>query len=134
MYCEFPDPPYWLNAASPCAGAGEGGADIGAFGVGCGVTSLDEPEFAPARGIVHTAVPNPFSSQTSIAVEGAVGDRVKIKIYDVKGRALDQLNRKSHYGGKQVFVWNSGNTNSGVYYYQVTDGTRTGVGRLVKVR
>ena len=40
MFCDFGSSNYYLNAASCCVGAGEGGVNIGAFGVGCGNISL----------------------------------------------------------------------------------------------
>jgi parallel beta-helix repeat protein len=36
MFCDPENGNYFLDAASCCVGAGEGGVDIGAFGVGCG--------------------------------------------------------------------------------------------------
>jgi len=36
MFCDPESGDYYLDAASCCVGAGEGGVDIGAFGVGCG--------------------------------------------------------------------------------------------------
>ncbi len=37
MFCDPENGNFYLDAASCCVGAGEGGVDIGAFGVGCGV-------------------------------------------------------------------------------------------------
>ena len=36
MFCDLESGDFYLDAASCCVGAGEGGVDIGAFGVGCG--------------------------------------------------------------------------------------------------
>ncbi len=36
LFCDTATGNYYLSSASPCVGAGEGGTDIGAFGVGCG--------------------------------------------------------------------------------------------------
>jgi hypothetical protein len=36
IFCDTATGNYYLSSASPCIGAGEGGTDIGAFGVGCG--------------------------------------------------------------------------------------------------
>jgi predicted outer membrane repeat protein len=36
MFCDPENGNYFLDAASCCVGAGQGGVDIGAFGVGCG--------------------------------------------------------------------------------------------------
>ena len=44
LFCDPDNGNFYLNAASCCRGAGEGGVDIGAFGIGCGqnVPTLSE--------------------------------------------------------------------------------------------
>jgi hypothetical protein len=37
MFCDPENGNFYLDAASCCVGEGEGGVDIGAFGVDCGV-------------------------------------------------------------------------------------------------
>ena len=36
VFCDTASDNYYLSGGSPCVGAGEGGVDIGAFGIGCG--------------------------------------------------------------------------------------------------
>ncbi len=36
MFCDPENGNFYLDASSCCVGAGEGGVDIGAYGVGCG--------------------------------------------------------------------------------------------------
>jgi hypothetical protein len=44
QFCDTASNNYYLSNLSPCVGAGEGGADIGAFGVGCGMELTPGPD------------------------------------------------------------------------------------------
>lgn len=61
LYCDAPNGYYALNSGSPCLGAGEGGQDIGAFGVGCSeagpfVSPLRLPLEEPYHVVDHTPI------------------------------------------------------------------------------
>ena len=43
QFCDFENDNYFLYDSSPCIGAGEGGANIGAYGVGCELVSFSGP-------------------------------------------------------------------------------------------
>ena len=49
MFCDSADTNFRLHEASPCIGAGEGGADMGALGVGCGDQLIQGTVFLDAN-------------------------------------------------------------------------------------
>ena len=50
LFCDTVSNNYYLSNLSPCVGAGEGGTDIGAFGVGCGMELIPGPNMVgPAQ-------------------------------------------------------------------------------------
>lgn len=61
IFCDTASDNYYLSSLSPCVGTGEGGADIGAFGIGCGINP---------RRVDLTAGPNRGGrAQTNVSVE-----------------------------------------------------------------
>jgi parallel beta-helix repeat protein len=50
LYCDPDNSDYTLAATSPAIGAGDGGSDIGAFGIGCGLVDvIDDESCLPDR-------------------------------------------------------------------------------------
>jgi len=61
IFCDTASDNYYLSSLSPCVSAGEGGADIGAFGIGCGINP---------RRVDLTSGPNRGGrAQTNVSVE-----------------------------------------------------------------
>ncbi len=78
LFCDAAAGDFTLDAASPCAPAhNECGVQIGALGVGCGLTPV--PAGAPAFAL-HPCYPNPFNPRTTLSFtlpaerRGAAGD------------------------------------------------------------
>lgn len=59
------------------------------------------------------------------------GDSVKIEIYDIKGRKVDEPLNKFMESGKHSVTWNSKNIPSGVYFYKITIPDTTITRKLV---
>ncbi|MCJ7459882.1 MAG: hypothetical protein MUP17_12980 [candidate division Zixibacteria bacterium] len=84
-FCDTTPDNYYLSNLSPCVGAGEGGTDIGAFGVGCG----------RPRDVELTAGPNiEGRAETDVEVEffirntGFFSDTYDLDITDSLGWAI----------------------------------------------
>ena len=82
IFCDTASDNYYLSNLSPCVGAGEGGVDIGAFGIGCGIP----------RGVDLTSGPNRGGrAQTNVSVEfyvrniGFLSDTYDLNITDSLG-------------------------------------------------
>ncbi|MGB8658281.1 MAG: right-handed parallel beta-helix repeat-containing protein [Candidatus Zixiibacteriota bacterium] len=82
LFCDTVSDNYHLSNLSPCAGAGQGGADIGAFGRGCGIL----------RGVDLTSGPNRSGgTRTDVSVEfylrniGLLSDTYDLDITDSLG-------------------------------------------------
>lgn len=77
----------------------------------------------PAKYSLSQNYPNPFNPETKIEFGLPQSSFVKLNIYDVSGRKLEELvNQKLNAGTFEV-TWNGSNYSSGVYFYKlVTEG------------
>ena len=69
------------------------------------------------------AYPNPFNPQTSIRyfVPSQLGEiEPTIKIFDIQGRLVDQLNTSFPVIGYNQINWNAIGQGSGIYFIQLT--------------
>lgn len=110
-----PPTDFHLCADSPALGAGQGGATIGAFEVGCdacGTTSIG-PIAAPAVGLRLLSLPNPLSVSTVIAFELKEPGHAILRIWDASGRAIRKLVDSEIRPGPFRVEWD-GRTESGV--------------------
>ena len=128
IFCDPEDGDYRLHETSPLIGAGEGGVTIGAFGVGCGVTVVED---APsATGILHLSVfPNPVRHTAAFTVDPAVSGWT-LEIYDTQGRLLNAL-RPS----RSELLWTPPKSAmSGVYFARLRGAHVTEVVKFLIIR
>jgi hypothetical protein len=102
----------------------------GPFGKTCTIVTPGLARQAVSKSAFDvTAYPNPFADNFTIAVNGASSEDVKIAVYDMTGRLLDNVTVKS----SQVdAVQTGGSYPSGVYNVIVTQGDNTKTIRLIK--
>lgn len=116
QYCTAPPEAMapWITLNSPCAGAGEGGLNIGAGGT-CGVISVpsDDSE-SPSANIRLAIIPNPVRARTEFRVSGAT-EPTALEIYDSAGRVVDIIQP-----GRAPYVWEpSSSVRPGVYFVRL---------------
>lgn len=93
LFCDPPED-FHLCADSPALGAGMGGADIGAFGEGCGPCgpqSVDTSGSALRTIMRLRSQPNPFQPATTLSFELSSPGHVVMRIYDAGGRMVRTL-------------------------------------------
>jgi len=81
-----------------------------------------------------SAYPNPFSTETTIEVNMANDDNVRISISDCHGRQLGTLNNGRVSAGKIQFVWQPQNEAPGIYFYSVKTKNTIYTGKIVLVK
>ena len=85
------------------------------------------------------AYPNPFNPRATIAVTLARTSRVSLTVVDVAGRLVRELHKGELAAGEHVFTWNGSDRAgralaSGTYFFRVTAGAETKLGKLLLVR
>jgi len=133
-----------LVEGSPCAAGNHpagpgtcGDLGIGAYRVGCGGTSVEEPVAANALKLRNT--PNPFSGRTTIAFELPQAVPVSLEVYDLAGRRVALLHEGTLAAGAHQFDWSGlgtdgGRATSGVYFYQLRVGDEVAGRRMLCLR
>jgi hypothetical protein len=83
--------------------------------------------------------PDPFSSTTTFAYDLRDPMRVELVIHDVRGRRVARFVRPRGESGRQAIVWRGRDglgqeLPSGVYFYRITAGGTSKVGKAVLLR
>jgi hypothetical protein len=78
--------------------------------------------------------PNPFNPVTRISYNVPSTQHVRIAIYDVAGRLVENLVNEVKAPGEYMVEWNAGNLPSGVYFYRMQTGDQTLVRRATLLK
>ena len=92
-----------------------------------GVTGVDGLPTAP---VLAQNYPNPFNPQTDISFDLPRSGRVKLQVFDLRGRVLRTLVDEHRSAGTHVATWNGrddrgAETAAGVYFYRLTTGEQS---------
>ena len=78
--------------------------------------------------------PNPFNPVTRISYNVPTTQHVRIAIYDVAGRLVEDLVNETKGAGEYVAEWDAGRLPSGVYFYRMQAGDKTIVRRATLLK
>jgi hypothetical protein len=95
MFCDpaYQHNDFTLHVDSPCIGAGEGGLNMGAFGVGCGISAISERAALPNSRPL-TVEPNPVLHRARFTFDPRTNP-VALDIYDPAGRLIGTFEPRS---------------------------------------
>jgi hypothetical protein len=99
----------------------------------------DLEEWLPQQPILHQNFPNPFNSQTVVAVDdGNRGGNVSLRIVDILGRTVTELLPSGRCSATVFFQWNGTDIHgarcpSGIYFYSIRNGD-CGWGKMLLVK
>jgi hypothetical protein len=96
-------------------------------------------ETQPDAGVVTDFVleqnyPNPFNPQTTIRFTVARPGRVRLQIYDVRGRLVETLVDRVLSQGPYTTTWQPPAAASGVYFYRIQAGNFVEVKKMILIR
>ena len=92
-----------------------------------GVLSVGDGKTAPHSFELGQNYPNPFNPSTSIGFSIAEAGWVTLRVYNSLGQEVDVLTDNHREPGTYVIHWDGKALPSGVYTYQLTSSTRSGV-------
>jgi hypothetical protein len=78
--------------------------------------------------------PNPFNPVTRINYNVPSTQHVRIAVYDIAGRLVENLVNEVKAPGEYVVEWNAGNLPSGIYFYRMQTGNETIVRRATLLK
>jgi photosystem II stability/assembly factor-like uncharacterized protein len=88
----------------------------------------------PKEFKLHNNYPNPFNPSTKIRFDNPKYSDVKISVYDISGRLINQIVNEKLNAGSYELTWNANNYASGVYFYRIEAGSFTDVKRMLLVK
>ena len=88
------------------------------------LAAVEMPEAEVLRTELRSNAPNPFNPRTSIEFTLAAAGRVRLEIFDTRGRLIDRLVDEELPAGRHTVVWNGTGPGgrpvaSGVYFYRL---------------
>lgn len=63
--------------------------------------------------------PNPFSESTTITFTLKEAGTVRLTIWDITGKLVQEVSRKFYDSGTHTEIWNASNYASGIYFFQI---------------
>jgi len=141
-FCDTTAGSFTVNECSPCAGAGAGGADIGAWGIGCPCGGTGVPEVGTGGAARLEVFPNPARGPVLFVIEtGSEGaDPEAVTIHDLRGRLVRWIALSPAAGGLRHARWDGRDASGadvphGVYFARAGSATGSGSdGKLVVLR
>ena len=96
----------------------------------------DGPSWPDIGGVsgLGFPTPNPFNPVSRISYSVPATQHVRIAIYDVAGRLVEDLVNETKDAGEYVAEWDAGRLPSGVYFYRMETGDRTIVRRATLLK
>lgn len=141
LFCSLAEGNLGVSSSSPCAPANSSGCDlIGALMAGCGVSPVpDENGGIPVAFRVDQNYPNPFNPTTKIRFALPAEGMTEVVIYNVAGHRVKTLVKEVLPAQVHEVVWTGRDdaertVAAGVYFYRVTSGDNTSVGRMALVK
>jgi hypothetical protein len=100
------------------------------------IKTVVEPGIAdvPDNFVLHQNYPNPFNPITTIRLDLAKTTDVKLTIYDISGRRIQELVNSSMNAGSYDLRWNAGHLSSGMYLYRIETPEFTATNKLLLLK
>ncbi|MHC4479222.1 MAG: T9SS type A sorting domain-containing protein [Planctomycetota bacterium] len=134
LFCDPENSDFHLAENSCCVGAGENGVDIGALGVGCETTDINENQVMPYIFSLSQNYPNPFNASTSISFSLPQPGDVRLVVYDLLGREVETLLDDYRPAGVHNIAFDASALASGIYFYRVQVGDMIETKRMLLLK
>jgi hypothetical protein len=109
---------YTGNDAAPGYGTVQVGYATASFITGISVTN----QVSPDNFSLKQNYPNPFNPSTTIEFTLPNPEYVKLKVYNILGKAVSTLVSRKLNQGNHTYTFDGKNLASGLYYYRIQAG------------
>ncbi|MFB6317172.1 right-handed parallel beta-helix repeat-containing protein [Saccharicrinis sp. FJH54] len=86
---------------------------------------------SPSTFMLYQNYPNPFSNLTFIKYDLPTAGHVKLEVYDINGRMIEQLVNNRQDAGSYAIPFNAEDLTEGLYFYRISAGTFSAVQKMV---
>ncbi|MFP4459028.1 MAG: C25 family cysteine peptidase [Candidatus Zixiibacteriota bacterium] len=77
---------------------------------------MTEPTYTIPDNLEFSSFPNPFNAETRFSLELPNSGHLKIDVYDIDGRLVDNVETGYYDAGRHFFNWDAGELSNGVYF------------------
>jgi len=85
----------------------------------------------PLKYTFHQNYPNPFNSSTTIVFKLPKALNVKLLVYDINGKLIEELINEYRSSGIHKIIWKPANISSGIYFYRIKAGDFSAVKKCI---
>jgi hypothetical protein len=96
--------------------------------------NIDELSRTAKAFALEQNYPNPFNPATAIRYRIPEDARVTLKIYDLLGRQILVLVDRIEPAGEKIVTFDAHTLPSGVYYYKLVAGARSGIKKMLVIK
>lgn len=82
-------------------------------------TSVEGPGGLTDAPVLVQNYPNPFTSQTTVGVEVSQAQHVRLRVFDILGREVEDLADHTLAPGKHTFTFAADHLPAGIYFYKL---------------
>jgi uncharacterized lipoprotein YddW (UPF0748 family) len=97
-------------------------------------TDVEEQPSLPTEFALAQNYPNPFNPSTIISCQVPVVSRVRIVVFDILGREVEELVNQQMEPGSYQFRFDASHLTSGVYFYRMNAGEFVATKRMMVVK
>ena len=97
-----------------------------------GISSISSE--VPNSFYLYQNYPNPFNPSTNIRFDLAKTGIVKLTVYDITGRKVEELLNSNYNAGKYSFNFDASNYATGVYFYKLETPQYTNIKKMVLIK
>jgi len=98
-------------------------------------TVISEQNGAPPQTFhLEQNYPNPFNPVTTIVFAVPVKSRVSLKIFDLLGRQVADLQEREYEAGVYKVLWDAGALPTGVYFYRLESASFTALKKATLIK
>ena len=128
---EYNQPQYYRIMAKDHSGNSSNYSDV----IEAAILALDD-ELLPEQYALHQNYPNPFNPVTKIRYELPENANVSIRIFDINGKVVKNINQGNQNPGKRYVLWDATNqagesVSAGMYLYMIEAGDYISVKKML---
>jgi photosystem II stability/assembly factor-like uncharacterized protein len=130
-FIQFVDPNHgWVNTNNILLHTKVGGNDTTIF---TGINSNSDVLISDYQ--LYQNYPNPFNPSTIISYKLAKSGNIRIKVFDISGKEIEELVNKKLQAGSYKITFNLTKYSSGIYFYSmIIDGTVVDTKKMMYVK
>lgn len=98
------------------------------------VTNIKDRSSLPTHSLLQQNYPNPFNPTTTISYDLPSAGHVTLKVFDALGRRVETLVNERELAGIHVVRFSGNSLPSGVYFYELQDGTSRQVNKMLLLK